>query len=158
MGSYIFRGGGDPPKKTIEFEDLEKCNLHFPRSTPPPKNVNYISGRPPPFLMIKGVVMLDWINWSMNAPCYVHIFCKPNTVTHYGEWPGVEVAPSHQTNLEAWDWLITADFESQRRPWKEFPHSEIHSYSRDSWAKNTQNERPPWIGQTTCCEAIPKWT
>ena len=53
-----FLGGGDPPKKTIEFEDLEKCNLHFPRSTPPPKNVNYISGRPPPFLMIKGVVIL----------------------------------------------------------------------------------------------------
>ena len=53
-----FLGGGDPPQKTIEFEDLEKCNLHFPRSTPPPKNVNYISGRPPQFLMIKGVVML----------------------------------------------------------------------------------------------------
>ena len=53
-----FLGGGDPPPKTIEFEDLEKCNLHFPRSTPPPKNVNYISGRPPPFLMIKGVVII----------------------------------------------------------------------------------------------------
>ena len=77
-----FFRGGDPPQKNIEFKDLEKCNLHFPRSTPPPKNVNYISGGPPPFLMTKGVVIVQYIISQRKAhdaiPFYKNVIMIDN--------------------------------------------------------------------------------